>query len=267
MSYFSKHKPVVLILAGHDPTGGAGIQADIETQASLDCIATTVVTSLTAQNTQLFSYHLPQASRDFASQMKLVLDDINIDACKIGAIGSPELVRAIHEILANATFPIILDPVLQSTTGHDFAHEEMCTLMCELLFPFMTVITPNLNEALLLSGTLTPQAAADKFIKMGCKNILITDAEASKTHVINHLYTETGQHQYYTWERLQGSFHGSGCTLSSAIAANLAKDMALTSAVEQAQDFTWNSLKHGLKIGQGQKQPNRFFNNNQYKDV
>lgn len=260
MNEQSLQKPVVLVFAGHDPSGGAGIQADIETLAALGCIATSVITSLTAQNTQLFSYHLPQTKNDFVSQTKLILGDIDIDACKIGAIGSPELILAIHEIITDQTFQLVIDPVLHSTTGHDFASEEMCGLLCELLLPLATVITPNRDEAMQLTGELHPQAAAEKFLAMGCKNILITDAEESETQIINHLYQQDGSCQTSTWERLPGNFHGSGCTLASAIAANLAKNIELTPAIEQAQEFTWNSLKHGLQLGKGQMHPNRFFN-------
>jgi hydroxymethylpyrimidine/phosphomethylpyrimidine kinase len=131
----SQEKSVVLVFAGHDPSGGAGIQADIETMAALGCIATSVITSLTAQNTQLFSNHLPQTKSDFVSQTKLVFNDINIDACKIGAIGSPELIRAIHQIIVDKKFPVVLDPILHSTTGHKFANEDMSALLCELLLP------------------------------------------------------------------------------------------------------------------------------------
>ena len=255
----SLNKPVVLVLAGHDPSGGAGIQADIETLAALGCIATSVITSLTAQNTQSFINHLPQAADDFLTQGKLVLEDIKIDACKIGAIGSRELIYAIHELISDKAFPVIFDPVLQSTTSHDFSNEEMCCLISELLLPVTTVITPNLEEALQLTGTLTPQAAAEKLLELGCKNILITDTEASEKHIINHLYQEDAQTQTFTYERLPGNFHGSGCTLASAISANLVKNIELTTAIEQAQEFTWASLKHGLKLGEGQIHPNRFF--------
>ena len=256
----SLQKPVVLVFAGHDPSGGAGIQADIETLSALGCITSSVITSLTAQNTQLFSHHLPQTKNDFVYQTKLVLDDININTCKIGAIGSPELIRAIHEIISKKTFPVVLDPVLHSTTGHNFANEEMCVLLCELLLPLAKVITPNRDEAMQLTGELHPHAAAEKFLAMGCKNILITDAEASETQIINHLYQQGGSCRTFTWERLPGNFHGSGCTLASAITANLAKNIEIIPAIEQAQEFTWNSLKHGFQLGKGQMHPNRFFN-------
>ena len=141
----------------------------------------------------------------------------------------------------------------------------MCALLCKLILPLATVITPNRDEAMQLTGELKPRAAAEKFFKMGCKHVLITDAEDSETQIINHLYQEDGQYQAYTWERLTESFHGSGCTLASAITANLAKDIELISAVEQAQEFTWHSLKHGLQLGKGQIHPNRFFNQTENK--
>jgi len=150
-------------------------------------------------------------------------------------------------------------PLAQSTTGHDFSNEEMCSLISKLLLPFTKVITPNRAEALQLTDTLTPQAAAEKFLELGCKNILITDAEVSATQIINHLYQEDGQTHTFSYERLPGNFHGSGCTLASAISANLAKNIEPTTAIEQAQEFTWNCLKHGLKLGKGQMHPNRFF--------
>jgi hydroxymethylpyrimidine/phosphomethylpyrimidine kinase len=261
----SHHKPVVFVMAGHDPSGGAGLQADIETVAAHGCIATSVITSLTAQNTQCFSHHIPQATEDFLTQGKLILEDIKINACKIGAIGSPDIIRAINELIADKPFPVVLDPVLQSTTGHDFSNEDMCGLLCELILPLATIITPNRDEAMQLTGELDPQSAAKKLLEMDCKNVLITDAEDSKTKVINHLYQEDEQCQTFTWERLPGNYHGSGCTLASAISANLAKNIYLTTAIEQAQEFTWNSLKHGLQLGKGQMQPNRFFNQTENK--
>ena len=259
MNKLSLNKPVVLVLAGHDPSGGAGLQADIETVAAHGCLATSVITSLTAQNTQSFFHHIPQSADDFLTQGKLVLEDIKIDACKIGAIGSPDLVHAIHKLIAGETFPVVLDPVLRSTTGHDFSSEDMCRLLCELILPLATIITPNRDESMQLTGELNPQSAAEKLLEMNCKNVLITDAVDSKTEIINNLYLEDGETRTFTFERLSGSYHGSGCTLASAISADLAKKIEIISAIEQAQEYTWNSLKHGLQLGNGQMHPNRFF--------
>lgn len=252
-------KPVVLVLAGHDPSGGAGIQADIETLAVHQCITTSVITSLTAQNTQSFVHCLPQTMNDFLTQGRLILADIKIDACKIGVIGSSDLVRAISTLIVDKSFPVVLDPVLQSTTGNNFADEEICHLLCELILPLTTIITPNREEAMQLTGKLAPLSAAEKMLEMGCKNVLITDAEDSQTEVINHLYQVQGEPQTFTYRRLPGSYHGSGCTLSSSISANLAKDITLISAIEQAQEYTWNCLKNGLQLGNGQLHPNRFY--------
>ncbi len=259
------NKPVVLVLAAHDPSGGAGIQADIETLAAHECIATSVITSLTAQNTQSFSYHIPQATGDFISQTKLIVDDININVCKIGAIGSRELICAIHKLIADKDFPVIFDPVLQSTVGHDFSDEETCSLLCDLIVPLAKIITPNRDEAMRLTGECDLQSAAKKLLDMNCKNVLITDAEDSKTEIHNHLYQEDGRCQKFTYERLSENFHGSGCTLASAISANLAKNIELIQSIEQAQEFTWQSLKYGLQLGKGQIHPNRSFKQSSVK--
>ncbi len=261
MNKQSLSKPVVLVLAGHDPSAGAGIQADIETLAAHGCVATSIITSLTAQNTQCFSHHIAQTRENFLTQGKLVLEDIKIDACKIGAIGSPDLIRATHELIIDKPFPIVLDPILQSTTGHKFLNEEMCALLCELVLPMTTIITPNRDEAIQLTGELDLQSAAEKLFEMGCKNILITDAEDSETKIINHLYPANEQAKIFIYDRLSGNYHGSGCTLASAISANLAKDIEPILAIEQAQEYTWNSLKHGLQIGSSQLHPNRFYKN------
>lgn len=252
-------KPAVLVFAAHDPSGGAGIQADIETLAAHGCIAMPVITALTAQNTRSFAYHLPQDGENFISQVRLVINDIDIAACRIGAIGSLRLIEVIHEVISTAVFPVILDPVLQSTTGYDFADRSMGKLICELLIPYTKVLTPNRHEALLLTERSNVEEAAASLLDMGCENVLITDIHPSATEIHHRLYRQDGTQETYVWERLVGNYHGSGCTLAAAISAGLAKKIELTTAVVQAQEFTWESLRHGLEIGKGQFLPNRFF--------
>lgn len=259
MSNNPKKKPAVLVLAAHDPSGGAGIQADIETLAAHNCIAIPVITSLTTQNTKQFSHHLPQTAEHFSAQLQMVMDDIDIVACKIGAIGSPQLIPIIQELISNNTLPVVFDPVLGSTTGYSFADTTSYPILCDLL-PATTVISPNLHEALLLTGKTEPQSAAKALLEKGCEYILITDTDPSNEKVVNHLYYRNGQCNIYTWERLHGSYHGSGCTLSAAISAGLAKKIDPKIAIEYAQKFTWYALKNGLEIGAGQLFPNRFFN-------
>ena len=259
MSIKRTNKPIVLILAGHDPSGGAGIQADIETVSSIGAAAASIITSLTAQNTQVFSKHLPQQQQDFIEQAQLIFDDMQISACKIGAIGHPLLIKAINNMLGHQDLPVVLDPVLQSTTGHDFADEELCQAICTMLLPIATLITPNRTEALQLTDELDPALAAKKLLAQGCQYVLITDEEETESIITNRLYANDDTCKTYTWERLPGDYHGSGCTLSSAIAALLALGIDIMTAVEQAQQYTWNTLKHGIQYGKGQMHPDRFY--------
>ena len=259
MSHRLKKKPAVLVLAAHDPSGGAGIQADIETLAANDCIAIPVITSLTAQNTSRFSYHLPQTAENFSTQLQMVMEDIDIVACKIGAIGCSQLIKVIYNFISDNNLPVVLDPVLRSTTGYSFANIKNQPILYDLLSS-TTVISPNLHEALLLTGKSEAKSAAKNLIAKGCEYILITDTEPHNSKVINQLYQKNECCHIYTWERFSGDYHGSGCTLSAAISAGLAKKIDPKTAIEYAQKFTWYALKNGLKIGKEQFFPNRFFN-------
>jgi hydroxymethylpyrimidine/phosphomethylpyrimidine kinase len=259
MSTKQTNKPIVLILAGHDPSGGAGIQADIETVSSIGAATVSIITSLTAQNTQIFKKHQPQQQKDFIEQGQLIFADMQIGACKIGAIGHPSLVEAINNMLGHQELPVVLDPVLQSTTGYDFVNEELCQAICTMLLPIATLITPNRTEALQLTDELEPAQAAKKLLAQGCQSVLITGEEETESIITNRLYTNDDNCRTFTWERLPGDYHGSGCTLSSAIAALLALGIDIMTAVEQAQQYTWNTLKHGIQYGKGQLHPNRYY--------
>lgn len=255
----NNQKPVVLVIAGHDPSGGAGIQADIESIASAGCHAATVITSLTTQNTSKVIDILPQDPEPFSKQIRLIMEDMEISACKIGMIGSIDLLQVIINELAETAFPIVLDPIMRSTTGKAFANEDLCKLMLASLLPITRLITPNSNEAKLLTGSKDLTTAANKLLAFGTGSVLITGTHENTEEVINSLYTKENPSTDYHWQRLDETFHGSGCTLSSRIAALLALDNDLISAVEKAQDFTWQSLKQGLKLGRGQAQPDRFY--------
>ncbi|MBL1143257.1 MAG: bifunctional hydroxymethylpyrimidine kinase/phosphomethylpyrimidine kinase [Proteobacteria bacterium] len=255
----NNQKPVVLVIAGHDPSGGAGIQADIETIASAGCHATSVITSLTAQNTKQVVDILPQKPAAFRKQIGLILEDMQIASCKIGMIGDVQLVDIIQNELSNIIFPVVLDPVMGSTSGQSFADDNICKKILSSLLPITTVLTPNTKEARILSQSTNINEAADKFLKLGASSVLITGADEETDVVTNTFFTETESPVEYHWERLTGSFHGSGCTLSSRIAALLALDNDIKTSVEIAQAYTWNTLKHGIKIGQGQVQPDRFY--------
>lgn len=255
----NNQKPIVLVIAGHDPSGGAGIQADIECIAHAGCHAATVITSLTAQNTNQIIDFLPQEPEFFRQQISLVLEDMEIASCKIGMIGNIELIDVIESELSKLNIPIVLDPVISATSGRSFVDEHMRKKILSSLVPLTTLITPNSEEARILAQSTDLNVAADKLFAHGTKAVLITGTHEDTDAVINSFYTRNNDSTEYLWERLAGTYHGSGCTLSSRIAALLALGDNLKTAVENAQAYTWNTLKHGLMLGHGQAQPNRFY--------
>ena len=259
-------KPVVLVIAGHDPSGGAGIQADIETIAHAGCHAATVITSLTAQNTKEVADIIPQKAETFQKQIRLIKDDMKISACKIGMIGSIELIDVIEKELSTLDIPIVLDPVLASSSGQAFADEKISQRILPSLLPLATVITPNADEIRSLTRIIDLEEAAKKLLLLGAKSVLLTGADEATEDVNNTFYSSESEAIEYQWKRLNGIYHGSGCTLSSRIAALLALGEGLKISIEKAQAYTWSTLEHGLKLGQGQAQPNRFFPSRFFKE-
>lgn len=253
--------PVVMTLAGHDPTGGAGIQADSEAIASQGCHAVSVITCLTVQDTRNVQRIEPLADYLIEQQAEALLADMPIAAFKIGLLGSVEVVQAVHRILLQAPdVPVILDPVLAAGGGKDFANDELLGAIREYLLPLTTLLTPNVPEAAQLAvrgATLDEQAFA--LLDQGCEYVLLTGTHAATERVENALYGDGKRLRTWLWERLSETYHGSGCTLAAACAANLAKGMEMSKAVAAAQAYTWGSLQAGRKIGRGQWIPDRFY--------
>lgn len=253
--------PVVLVFAGLDPSGGAGLQADIETLASLGCHAAPVMTANTVQNTRNVDNVYPTAGALVEAQARAVLDDMQVNAIKIGMLGHPENVLVIHDLLRKLPdIPVVLDPVLASGTGTALGTSETLDAMLELLIPLTTVLTPNSIEARALTpGIETREASARQLLDLGVKHVLITGTHEDTPEVINTLYDETHPGETFTWDRLPHSYHGSGCTLASAIAGLLARGLDTFTAINEAQEYTWNALNEGFRPGQGQHLPNRLF--------
>jgi hydroxymethylpyrimidine/phosphomethylpyrimidine kinase len=252
-------KPVVLVIAGHDPTGGAGIQADIEAIACNGCHATSVITCLTTQNTSEFKKSIKVDPLDFQEQVELILDDMMINACKVGLITDLGILTAIEKILIRLkNIPVVLDPVINAGTDQKIITRKIYTSIVHKLSPFVSIMTPNSIEARELTGLDDLDAAADALIVRGCKSVLITGTHEQSEKVINTLYTDNDKIQY-VWERLPDNYHGSGCTLSASISAQLAFGMDIKKAVELAQEYTRNTLMQALKIGKRQLHPNRFY--------
>lgn len=252
-------KKVVLTIAGHDPSGAAGIQADMESIAAAGCQCISLITALTIQNTSRFDKIIPQRPDDLMQQYKFLSSDIKIDACKIGLLGDLAIAEAVAEIAAGlGQVPVVLDPVLYAGTGTPLATNKLLELVKDELLPKIKVLTPNCLEARQLTGIDDIDAAGQKLVESGCPYVLITGADEPTGQVANILFYDAGEPVRYEWERLPGTFHGSGCTLSSAIAANLANGAEPVSAIAAAQDYTWHSLKHGRRFGHSQIHPDRF---------
>ncbi|RPI47554.1 MAG: hydroxymethylpyrimidine/phosphomethylpyrimidine kinase [Betaproteobacteria bacterium] len=262
----SDSPPIVLVFAANDPSGGAGMQADILTLASMGCHPLSVITGLTVQDTIGVEAVMPIEAEWVADQARCVLEDMPVAAFKLGVLGSVENIAAIAEVVSDyPDVPLVLDPVLASGRGDEFAGEELIAAMREMLFPQTTILTPNIVEARRLLGDgeevleLDERAIAERLLQLGCEYVLVTGTHANTPQVINTLYGEQGIVRSDSWERLAASYHGSGCTLAAAVAATLANGLAVEEAVHDAQEYTWQTLKFGFHPGMGQHIPDRLF--------
>ena len=257
--------PVVLTFAASDPSGGAGIQADLMTISSMGCHALSVVTALTVQDTIGIDSVLAIDGDWVEDQARTILEDMPVDAFKIGLLGSIENIAVIAGILADyPDIPVVLDPVLASGRGDELTDEDMISAIQEMLLPQTTVLTPNSIEARRLTQNddeddLPLEECARRLMAFGCKYVLITGTHENTPQVVNDLYNEDGVIRSDRWDRLPGSYHGSGCTLASAVAAGLAGGLSVNDAVREAQDYTWKTLAAGFRPGMGQFIPDRFF--------
>lgn len=258
--------PLVMSFAASDPTSGAGAQADLLTFASMGCHGLSVMTGITVQDTAGVESMLALDADWVDDQARAVLEDMSVDVFKVGVIGSVETLQVIAEIAADyPDVPLVLDPVLASSRGEAFADDDLIVAMRELLLPQTTLVTPNSLEARRLAlddadeeGIDLAQCAA-RLCAMGAEYALITGTHEHTPEVVNLLYNADGLVRTDAWVRLQGVFHGSGCTLASACAALLANGLDLADAVREAQEYTWQTLVAAFRPGMGQSIPDRFF--------
>ena len=256
--------PAVLTFAASDPTGGAGLQADILALASMGCHPLSVVTAITVQDTAGVESFLAIDPDWVADQARCILEDMPVAAFKMGMLGSTEIVTVVAEVVSDyPDIPLVLDPVFASGRGDEFANEEMVTAIRELLVPQSTVVTPNISELRRLAEDDEADAdlaeCAQHLLDNGCEYVLVTGTHDTTAEVVNTLYHRGGVLRADTWQRLPGSYHGSGCTLASALAANLARGLEIGEAVYEAQDYTWHALSQAYRPGMGQFVPDRLF--------
>ena len=253
--------PVVMSFSGNDPSGGAGIQADIEALVSHGCHTAPVITALTIQDTNDILGYTPLDTALIVEQARTVLEDMPVSVFKIGLLGSSEAVEAVHSVLTDyPDIPVVLDPVLTTGNGSELADDEAIEALSSLLLPQTTVLTPNSLEARTLAPEAdTLDACAMALLEHGCEFVLITGSHENTPTVQNSLYGNHRLLETFNWDRLNNTYHGSGCTLASSIAGLLAQGLEPFTAIHEAQEYTWQALQQGYRIGMGQYLPNRLF--------
>ena len=237
-------RPIVLVFSGHDPSGGAGLHADIESLSQFDCQVVSVITLLTVQDScQVFSVEVPPLSQ-FKQATKILLENYPISAIKIGALADPNQVDFITQILSDyPQVSIVLDPVLSPTRGTNFSLPDVVDKLRNKLLDKIMLCTPNLNEVLELTQASSVEAAGAQMIKLGCQNCLVTSAtitDDEKTHLLFQNGIATAKR--YTSKSYDGEYHGSGCTLASAITAGLALGSPLEMAIADAIEYVSQTL-------------------------
>jgi hydroxymethylpyrimidine/phosphomethylpyrimidine kinase len=252
--------PVVLSFAASDPSAGAGVQADLLALAALGCHPLTVLTALTAQDTR--GVHGVRAVEPdwVEEQAARVLADVAVAAFKLGVLGSARNAASIARILAaHPRVPVVVDPVLASGRGDPLADDATLEALRREILPRATVATPNSLEARRLAGERAddPEACAARLVALGCEYVLVTGAHEPGAQVVNTLYGARGKIRADAWPRLPGEYHGSGCTLAAALAAFLARGLAVPEAAREAQAYTWNALAAAYRAGGGQLLPDR----------
>lgn len=260
--------PVVLVLAGHDPSGGAGIIADSEAINASGGWALTVPTALTVQNCHNVQQIMPVSARSVLD-MVTALDTLPIAAIKLGLIADMQVLEAVEQVLRRFPgIPVVADPVLKAGGGAELSTAGLSQAYVDKLMPLVDVLTPNREELARLAPGVTASANDTErvvtLMERGCGAVLVTATdsplpESDQQKVVHTLHMPDTTRQWQ-WPRLAEQFHGSGCTLASSLAARLAVGERLLTACEQAQHFTWQSLSHGYHPEEGQALPDRFFN-------
>lgn len=255
----NKQKSRVLVVAGSDSGGGAGIQGDIKTITALGGYAATAITALTAQNTQgVFGIHeVPPAF--IADQMRLVLDDIGADCIKTGMLHNEAVIHAVADVLEDyPEIPLVLDPVMVAKGGASLLKPEAISALIKRLIPRALLITPNLPEAAMLQasmGILQAQNAeelAQILLKLGSKAVLLKGGHAEGNEIIDILATHTPPLTTYTSTRIESRHtHGTGCTLASAIATGVAQGMELPAAIARAREYVLQAIRTAPGLGKG----------------
>lgn len=245
-----KRYPTTLIIAGSDSCGGAGIQADIKTCSAIGVYAATAITAITAQNTMRVRDIEAASPQIVSSQIEAVLEDLTVDSIKIGMLCNADIAMSVADTLRAVNIPIIIDPVMVSTSGSRLLNTDAIDIIVNHLFPLAEIITPNTHEASLLSGIEITNSndviqAGNILLQRGCKAVLMKGGHLSGTEATDILFTGEKSYRYTAPFIDTHNTHGTGCTLSSAIAAYRALGYTLPQAVKLAKDYLTQAITVG----------------------
>ena len=240
----------ILTIGGSDTSSGAGIQSDIKTFSDFNAYGFTVITAITSQNTKHISNIEPVSTKSLKTQLDSILSDFHIDGIKIGMVYNSDIIKIIHKKFRNNHVPIIVDPIIKSTTGTTLLKKDALNDYRKMIIPLADVITPNKYESKILSGISNVKKAAQKLQTLGAKSVIITGALKSKGKISDFILD--GDKEYFiTGKIIPITNHGSGCNYSASIAVSLAKQNTLRYAVKTAKNYVYNSIKNSKNIGKG----------------
>ncbi|MGM0450405.1 MAG: bifunctional hydroxymethylpyrimidine kinase/phosphomethylpyrimidine kinase [Pseudomonadota bacterium] len=251
-------RPQVLVVSGLDPSGGAGIQADIQAITAMGAHPLPVLSCLTVQDTCNVHGAEPVDPELIARQIRCVAADAPIHAIKTGAMGDHRIVGMLRTVLAElGPLPLVVDPVIKAAGGGELADEKLVAAMRSELFPLASVLTPNGPELAQLGGSNDVASSAQALLEEGAGAVLATGGHGTEPTIENRLFRKDQAETAWQLERVGGEYHGSGCTLAAAISAGLAQGLALPEAIERAQVFTERAIQNALRVGHGQPVPDR----------
>ena len=245
----------LLSIGGSDPSSGAGIQSDIKTFSTLDVHGLTVITAITGQNTTNFGMVEPVSKKILQNQLETIISDFKIDGIKIGMVYNSEIIKTLYQNLKKLKVPIIVDPVIKSTTGGMLIKKSAIRDFKKFIIPLATIITPNRFEAEILTKTRinsknTPEKIAKMIQNMGAKNVVITGVESTNKK-ISDFVLEKNKKYYITDEKISKMNRGSGCIHSAVILYSIIKNKNIKKSLEFAKKITLNSIKNSKKVGKG----------------
>ena len=240
----------ILTIGGSDPSSGAGIQSDIKTFLNFNVYGFTAITAITSQNTKQVLNIEPVSKKSLKSQLDSVLSDFHIDTVKIGMVYNSDLIRVIHSKFRHSQIPIIVDPIIKSTTGSLLLKKNALTDYKKMIVPLADIITPNKYEAKILSGISNVRNSAKKIQILGAKSVVITGATISKNKISDYILERDKEYEI-SGKIIPINNHGSGCNYSASLAVSLAKQYTIKQSVKIAKKYVYNSIRDSKKIGKG----------------